>query len=411
MQTIMLCCFGVFSTAMRWSPTRLMQAERSHRLAAVLEQRALERRIAPGLGDDAGAVVRADLGLVGLDDDVERGRVDIALLGQHGLERAHAQLHLGQLRAVLVMIVMIVVMILRHGVLSFPALCGAHYSMRGSHEKYGRTHRRQHRPRHCGHRPRRDLVLPLHRAGRVRRGGDALCARHRLDPPAGIGALRPRRPVHARRRLDAAGRRPRARRHLLCAGQPAPAGRSSTSSAPSSFCFRSRSRLRRCRCLTSARSWAIFEGSRETSGLPFVYLLKTLIPLFALLIGLQGIAQAIRAALVLGRAARTMSEFLAVAMVVAVCALLLVGYPVALTLAGVSLGFAGIGRGVRRDEPRAARRAAGAHLRRHGQRRAARHSAVHLHGRDAGALAHRRGFAGDHGPAVRRAAGRPRYSR
>ncbi len=47
------------------------------------------------------------------------------------------------------------------------------------------------------------------------------------------------------------------------------------------------------------RSWAILEGSRETSGLPFVYLLKTLIPLFALLTGLQGIAQAIRAALVL----------------------------------------------------------------------------------------------------------------
>src|SRR5580692_4992545 len=49
------------------------------------------------------------------------------------------------------------------------------------------------------------------------------------------------------------------------------------------------------------RSWAILEGSRETSGLPFVYLLKTLIPLFALLIGLQGIAQAIRAALVLAK--------------------------------------------------------------------------------------------------------------
>jgi|SRR5665213_105775 len=48
-----------------------------------------------------------------------------------------------------------------------------------------------------------------------------------------------------------------------------------------------------------ARSWAILESSRETSGLPFVYLLKTLIPLFALLIGLQGVAQAIRAALVL----------------------------------------------------------------------------------------------------------------
>jgi TRAP-type mannitol/chloroaromatic compound transport system permease small subunit len=47
------------------------------------------------------------------------------------------------------------------------------------------------------------------------------------------------------------------------------------------------------------RSWAIFERSREASGLPLVYLLKTLIPIFALLIGLQGVAQAIRAALVL----------------------------------------------------------------------------------------------------------------
>jgi TRAP-type mannitol/chloroaromatic compound transport system permease small subunit len=49
----------------------------------------------------------------------------------------------------------------------------------------------------------------------------------------------------------------------------------------------------------AARSWAILEGSRETSGLSLVYLLKTLIPVFALLVGLQGIAQAIRAALVL----------------------------------------------------------------------------------------------------------------
>jgi TRAP-type mannitol/chloroaromatic compound transport system permease small subunit len=48
-----------------------------------------------------------------------------------------------------------------------------------------------------------------------------------------------------------------------------------------------------------ARSWAILERSREASGLPFVYLLKTLIPTFALLIGLQGVAQAIRAGLVL----------------------------------------------------------------------------------------------------------------
>jgi TRAP-type mannitol/chloroaromatic compound transport system permease small subunit len=49
----------------------------------------------------------------------------------------------------------------------------------------------------------------------------------------------------------------------------------------------------------AARSWTVLEQSREASGLPFTYLLKTLIPLFAFLIGLQGIAQAIRAALVL----------------------------------------------------------------------------------------------------------------
>src|SRR4249920_3807499 len=48
-----------------------------------------------------------------------------------------------------------------------------------------------------------------------------------------------------------------------------------------------------------ARSWSILEHSRETSGLPFVYLLKTLIPLFAFLMALQGLSQAIRAALLL----------------------------------------------------------------------------------------------------------------
>lgn len=51
-----------------------------------------------------------------------------------------------------------------------------------------------------------------------------------------------------------------------------------------------------------ARSWAIFEGSREASGLPFVFLLKTLIPVFAGMLILQGAAQAMRAwALLSGR--------------------------------------------------------------------------------------------------------------
>ena len=45
----------------------------------------------------------------------------------------------------------------------------------------------------------------------------------------------------------------------------------------------------------AARSWAIFERSQESSGLPLVFALKTLIPLFAALMALQGVAQAIRA--------------------------------------------------------------------------------------------------------------------
>lgn len=52
-----------------------------------------------------------------------------------------------------------------------------------------------------------------------------------------------------------------------------------------------------------ARSWAVLERSREASGLPLVFLLKSLILLFAGLLGLQGIAQAARAWLALAGAA------------------------------------------------------------------------------------------------------------
>ena len=51
-----------------------------------------------------------------------------------------------------------------------------------------------------------------------------------------------------------------------------------------------------------ARSWGILEHSQEASGLPIVFVLKTLIPLFALLMALQGVAQAIHAVAVLSRA-------------------------------------------------------------------------------------------------------------
>jgi TRAP-type mannitol/chloroaromatic compound transport system permease small subunit len=48
-----------------------------------------------------------------------------------------------------------------------------------------------------------------------------------------------------------------------------------------------------------ARSWAILERSRESSGLPLVFLLKTLIPAFAVLLALQGLSQIAKALAVL----------------------------------------------------------------------------------------------------------------
>ena len=41
-------------------------------------------------------------------------------------------------------------------------------------------------------------------------------------------------------------------------------------------------------------SWSIYEGSREAGGLPGVFLLKSLIPLTAVLLALQGLAFAAR---------------------------------------------------------------------------------------------------------------------
>lgn len=47
------------------------------------------------------------------------------------------------------------------------------------------------------------------------------------------------------------------------------------------------------------RSWSILEGSPETGGIPAIFLLKTLIPAFAILMILQGIAEIIRNALII----------------------------------------------------------------------------------------------------------------
>jgi TRAP-type mannitol/chloroaromatic compound transport system permease small subunit len=51
-----------------------------------------------------------------------------------------------------------------------------------------------------------------------------------------------------------------------------------------------------------ASSWSLHEGSREAGGLPGVYLLKSVIPLMALLLLLQGVAMGWRAFCVLRQA-------------------------------------------------------------------------------------------------------------
>ncbi|WP_136068254.1 TRAP transporter small permease subunit [Modicisalibacter radicis] len=47
------------------------------------------------------------------------------------------------------------------------------------------------------------------------------------------------------------------------------------------------------------KSWAILEGSPDNGGIPGVFLLKTLIPAFAVLMIVQGIAEIIRKALII----------------------------------------------------------------------------------------------------------------
>jgi TRAP-type mannitol/chloroaromatic compound transport system permease small subunit len=56
-----------------------------------------------------------------------------------------------------------------------------------------------------------------------------------------------------------------------------------------------------------AQSWAVHEGSRETSGLQAVFLLKTVIPIFAVQMALQGVSIVIHALLALGGDERELS--------------------------------------------------------------------------------------------------------
>jgi hypothetical protein len=85
------------------------KAERPDRVGGVGDEAALEIGIGPRLGDDAGADVRPDPGLIGVDDEIERLGIDIALLGQDRFEGADPELHLVELGAVVIVMVRVLV--------------------------------------------------------------------------------------------------------------------------------------------------------------------------------------------------------------------------------------------------------------------------------------------------------------
>ena len=80
-------------------------AKRADRGRCVGEQSLFECGIDPGLRDYLSPVVGTNLGLIRFDDEIKGGGIDIALFGQHGFQRAHTNLHLGELRAVVMVVI------------------------------------------------------------------------------------------------------------------------------------------------------------------------------------------------------------------------------------------------------------------------------------------------------------------
>ena len=90
-------------------------AEFRYRRRSVREQAGAKGRVDPGPRHHAGAVSRPDLDLVGFDQEIERGRIDIAFFGQNGFQRTHPQFGLGQFRMVVVVVMVVIVVMFGHG--------------------------------------------------------------------------------------------------------------------------------------------------------------------------------------------------------------------------------------------------------------------------------------------------------
>src|SRR5216684_9286023 len=84
------------------------QTQLTDRRGSIGDEAALEAGVRPRLRDHPRPDMGTDLGLKGINDEIERLRVHVALLGQDSLKRTHAQLHLAELCAVIVLVVCIV---------------------------------------------------------------------------------------------------------------------------------------------------------------------------------------------------------------------------------------------------------------------------------------------------------------
>ena len=91
-----------------------LEAELGDRRGAVGQQARAVLVVDPRARDDLGAVLRADVVLVELDDGVDRVGGDQAALGEQRLERAGAQLDLRR-RTRMVVVVLVVVVVAHAG--------------------------------------------------------------------------------------------------------------------------------------------------------------------------------------------------------------------------------------------------------------------------------------------------------
>ena len=87
--------------------------ERADRFARILQQGFFEGGVSPRLGDNPRTVVWANFRFIGLNDGVQRGRLDISLFSQNCLQRADAQFSLGEFR--MIVVVMMIVIVIGHG--------------------------------------------------------------------------------------------------------------------------------------------------------------------------------------------------------------------------------------------------------------------------------------------------------